>query len=1337
MVKLTHHWPIEGEWGEIRMLRHGKLEATVTDNEIGDATGRVRFDGLLNGGANGPLDFEGHLEGKFDAEKEHFEGVAQGQTVADFVFPSSEGGAADQFTLLTGSTLRGEVTGSTLSAVKMDAALQYAREGEAFLEGRVADAVYDLGDGTISGKGTMTLCKHLERSTTDGKWTVRVLKGTNVDATVTKSALKEIGGDITIQVDDDKGKLGQGKLSGAKIDMNTWETSGKLAITTARKFHHPGEGQLMANGYGLAIMPGTGIHAVMKRDELTEVGGTFKMMVLDQEGSLARMVLQASLDLKTDEVDGKGSVALARGFTVAEDLGGQGWSAKILRGTKGEGHVEKGEFTKVSGAFKSQVDDEQGQFLRVDGTGEWTTNDQMFSVDGQITVKREKVLAEGGEGGWSLALLPGDSAASATIDKNVFTGIEGTVNTMVRKAGADFASVKLGGSWKESEGFKGEGEANLLMDHDVATIGSYQLSVVKGSGARIAVQSDDIDKIGGKVPMRLDDAGNKFIEGKVEGEYKIEEKQLDGTGSAQVLIEKHLGTLGSDQLWLIPSSSAEVTIKENALTEVGGEMNLSVRNGEGEYAKIALEGSFDAAGGTGFTGKGGVTVVRDNQLFAVDAYSFWLKQGGGATAHINQNTLEKIDGQVPFMVKDGSPAPLIQGSVNGTYDPNTGQITGTGAVYLGRTLDYDLGGGVQLKLLEGSGGNADVKESRLERLGGVLKAEIWKDGSGVVRVEANGEYNVVTNTLTRLSGTATLLKPLELLGGAVEVSNVQGTATIENNELVEAGGRGDLVIHPLNDMQGWFEVNWSTRGGNETYDGTGNVEFTLFDRDPQTGRGMGGEVGVTAKSDGTFTAVGEIDYDINEMLGGKLQVAVDQTWNPKVYGTMELDTNLVEARDLFKMERDIVPEQTVRLPYGLALFFGMRGGMGLGLDALRLQSAITVGNWHPMQDGSVPQFQSNLDLSWGMNFQAKVVPYLGLGGDIGFASAQMGARGEVELNAPVTATAGGEIKGQGGGFYGELSVGVGIAPTIDLAIVPYIKGEIPKLFSFEEDLDRFEQPMGEVFKFEWGRKYGFGDTQYKQQAPITPMDVPAPAHKETKNEGKPSLGMGSGGGGQNTRGGPQLESGSEIASGQSTGDGQMTEVMNTLNDVIAVIEGLGAAGELFGMLATAMAALATFGPAGLIVHIVWGIFTGSLSWDKIKNAVVKVIQAISAAGRLLSKHFPGWWNSVVDVFNGEKPGLLDALFGADDRMREAVGRGDHRYAPYEMHVEMVNTMKGGWLSTDDANCCAKVFTVAAQRGWLHRLVSQCGGADEFIDGFSTGFDDSAIKSVFRRNGVRW
>ena len=59
-------------------------------------------------------------------------------------------------------------------------------------------------------------------------------------------------------------------------------------------------------------MPGTGLKATVKKDVLSDVGGIFKMMVLDAEGSLARLTLQASLDLDTEQISGTGTIALAR-----------------------------------------------------------------------------------------------------------------------------------------------------------------------------------------------------------------------------------------------------------------------------------------------------------------------------------------------------------------------------------------------------------------------------------------------------------------------------------------------------------------------------------------------------------------------------------------------------------------------------------------------------------------------------------------------------------------------------------------------------------------------------------------------------------------------------------------------------------------------------------------------------------------------------------------------------------------------------------------------------------------------------------------------------------------
>ena len=195
--------------------------------------------------------------------------------------------------------------------------MRYDRDGEGFLQGEAADCRWDIQTGQ-PGEGEFKLMKSLERSTKDGEWALRLLKGSNVTATVEANTLTELGGDITVQVDDSQGPLANGIIAGAVVNVGTWETSGVLKLTTARKFFHPGEGRTLANGYGLQVLPGSGINATITKDVLSDVGADLRTMITDDEGNLARLRLEAELDLETNEIDGKGTLSLAREFTVAE-----------------------------------------------------------------------------------------------------------------------------------------------------------------------------------------------------------------------------------------------------------------------------------------------------------------------------------------------------------------------------------------------------------------------------------------------------------------------------------------------------------------------------------------------------------------------------------------------------------------------------------------------------------------------------------------------------------------------------------------------------------------------------------------------------------------------------------------------------------------------------------------------------------------------------------------------------------------------------------------------------------------------------------------------------------
>src|SRR5690606_103563 len=150
-------------------------------------------------------------------------------------------------------------------------------------------------------------------------------------------------------------------------------------------------------------------------------------------------------------------------------------------------------------------------------------------------------------------------------------------------------------------------------------------------------------------------------------------------------------------------------------------------------------------------------------------------------------------GNVPFKIFTADSAePLIVGHCEGTYTAESESFTGSGDIRLGRNVEFDLGGGTRIDFLAGSGGNATVTENELTQLGGTLMADLYMDGEQFLHIEGEGEYNAVTNELVRLSGSASLTREWSLLDGNIVITNIEGHATIENGQLVEAGGEAGV-----------------------------------------------------------------------------------------------------------------------------------------------------------------------------------------------------------------------------------------------------------------------------------------------------------------------------------------------------------------------------------------------------------------------------------------------------------------------------------------------------------------------------------------------------------------
>ena len=617
----------------------------------------------------------------------------------------------------------------------------------------------------------------------------------------------------------------------------------------------------------------------------------------------------------------------------------------------------------------------------------------------------------------------------------------------------------------------------------------------------------------------------------------------------------------------------------------------------------------------------------------------------------------------------------------------------------------------------------------------------------VVNVKAEGEFDAVKSKIIYVEGSASLLRPMEPLGeGILVINSLSGKARVEDNKLKWAEGEGKFEVPALNDMKGQINARYENNGGEEVYTGKGKLNFTLFN-EPDKGREMKGEIDAELMKGGKFKVKGEADYSMSEMISGKVGVEMDEKMDPTINASMTVTEELLPAQDLFQMKMDLIPHTDVPIYGPISLGFGARGSMGLATRPLNFETTIGVSNWKPMSEGNVPDFEADLGLDWGLDFNAMLAAYLTLGLTVGIGSAGAGIRGEVELSAPLDISPYGKLKGSDGKFTGELGVGIKLEPQLTLAAVPFVMAQLKGFDPLEHDFTRFESELGPIFSFEWGTKYTFGDEDKQEDASAASLDSGAPTQSDKEHSKAPEVGTDKIGTPQSAPGGPELESGDKIAgkSGSeraSSGSDEMSELMDTIDTVTVLAEGLGALAYLLGLLVDLITALMTMGPAGLIVVLAWKIVTGELTWSRLVDAVEKVVEAVETAAELLRPHLPDWLNNVIDFFSGEKPSLIDAFFGADDKIRAEVHAGTYTDFPNDstgsdMTAEWIDAMADGYCGGADEACILELLRFAEGRGQLRAVLGKVDGGADHLDYKIDGSNSRQFRAIMDRNGIQY
>ena len=1080
-------------------------------------------------------------------------------------------------------------------------------------------AAYEASAGTdasISGSGSIDVIGDIEIPA--GEEIFVLQQGSGLTGTLADSQLQSLAGSLVARVEDGEGAWATAQATvdydHAALMLNT--LTGSIDITREKDLGAVG------GDYTLFLEPGGGAQIDVAANELQTLSAQIPIRIDDLEGPLASVALDGTYTHASRSFTGTGTTEILRQVTVAEGVGE--YSFYLLPGTGASAAVANNVLQEVTGDVRGSVHDGEGEFLHLEAGVTYTTEGggQLDVPEGTITVTREKALPPVGD--YAPFLLP-SSGATVTIAANALESFGGIITVRIDELGEPLVQLDLLGSWTEATGLDGTGSAKLLVaEYEAANMGEFTLLLMSGAGADATMTAGQLVSLSADIPLAIKKGGGPFMTGNLNGTYMVQEEQFTGFGSLAVVEDELLLPFGDSQFWLAGGSNADLSIVNNQITSIGGDLGLSLRDGGGEYLSITFDGRYDLEGGTGFTGGGSATVLREKRLLELDGYAFAIIAGTGVEVTIVQNEITELGGQVPFRIYDSVGA-LLDGSVDGNWSRETGHVSGEGSVTLARDVEFG-----PVTILTGSGGSGSVVDSELQSFEGTLNA-LLSDGQGpLASLNATGTFDAVNNEIVELEGTVTVERDIEPIPGFI-VRGLTGFGRIEHNEIREVSGGGTLIIEAVG-VEGTFHAGWRKDGDADVYSGTATVGALDMDHEMGAeGRGIhDAQITATLNEDQTFDLSGSLQYNLTENIGGSLNIEMDETFDPVLSGTLEAEGTLMEGKELYSDEWNLFSGTAVIV--FVPVSYGVQAGIEVGLEPLTYELGVEVGDFH-LLDMNVPTLEgAHFGLNWGAYVDAFIAPYVGVGVRYDAFSLFAGLEGQVRLHVPLNIGIDADLHGGGDEFWGELAIGASINPSLTLALILAAEASLLGMGG-EWDWEVASYTFEDMMNIEWSTTYLFGDRTGGQSggaaAPASSGGSQTPITVDQPAEGTPSLGVGNNSSPAEGEAGLAV-SGEDMGIPMGGGGGGFPNPMERyepqIEDIKKGIDGvMGIVGILGSNPLTAPVAIYD-------------------NWDTICDYVDDIVDALAAVGEILRSLMPDWVNTLID-WVAEGIGAVADFFG--------------------------------------------------------------------------------------------
>ena len=1257
-------------------LKSGSLNGTIAESKLTSATGNLQFESEIKIKEGSVLQVEGGLSATYTNTGATPE--ISGAINANVKSPCQIIEGSHDVTVLTDTYVNATLTKGEFEGVKFGLHAEYKYTGGAdtlYLDLRLADAGYVPGEG-FSGTGSIELKDDYTVALGENEGTLKI--GSVASATVASNKLTNASGDLLfaakIKVGDKDVKI-DGQITG---ELDNSKAEPKISGSAKAQIAEAVEFTIGTNK--IKILTDTNIRASVTNNSFDEVKFDLHAHTT-HEGSPFSAQSPLLLDIQLKDVGystetgfgGSGSIALRDDCTITV---GENTFTLLKEGTSASGEIKDSSLEKLTGslAFESEVK-VQGTTIAIKGGVQGSYDKATGHINGSAEASVKETTQPIQLGSAGTLVIFNDTSIRAEVKDSKFDNMNFTLHAEFARTDSPAIVVDINAAiaYDKTTGFSGRAAAEVKSDRvELLTMGSgesqYTLLLLKGTGASVTLDKNELTEVAGSVNLMLTDSKGDFIKAGVTADYKVKDNKFSGTGNAEVVNERELGKVGSGEnlltLFIEKGSGVNIDVQNSKLQSIGGAVKIRANDPRGPFIRVTLQGTFDAAGGSGFTGTGQAEILNEKRLVKLGDYEFWIQKGTGATVSLEKNALKEVGGTINFLVKNkddkGTMQPFIEGSVTGNYKAEDGKFSGSGEVKLARDMEFNVSSTTKIKFLKGSGGGGSVKDNELEKLTGTLKAVVCVDNEDYVKVEAAGEYDAINNKLVYLDGSAELLKPIELFGGKVIISKLSGNARIENNELVRAGGSAAIEVPGIQGFTirgGVDNFLWRSQGGQDFYSGTGWVEIEKEGL-------LKGRVDVKIFENGDFDLEGMVELTLNKMIKGSINIKMDQTFNPIVGGKMEVEVELMKARDIFSFYQKLfeVKMNFAAGPVPCTVQAGAAFGFKVSTQPVMFNGAIEIANFKPLE-ANLPDFGLTAGITTGLTAKAEFIPWVSLGiGVGGLLSAGLKLKGI--LSATAAADLGLSISLAGGpdGIGGSLGVDLGLSISAALSVVPQVYAEFLGM-KVDKDIYSFDFELGELFSWDWGTSYDFGNppaSMDRGQAAKTQATGTQNVTQDSREEdatGELASEFGSAKDPGKVEDGPELESAEEMKNSTDASKKQEEEPKDDKFSKMMKIAGAvgeiaGVAGNLMRVIGNAVNVLMIgsaipipFGgviAAGL--YIAYEIISGGLDLGEVKNMFVKILEI---AQMLIDEGIivlPAWLQAIVDFLG--RYSSVDAAIGA-------------------------------------------------------------------------------------------